>query len=291
MPRLFSRPGTDPAVLRDLPQFEPDYALGEEYYDPERNVLRLQSFERDTEVRNVLAASIRQRIIPSAELGNSPAMDVFVDAAIRSIATYESRRRREPIFNRVTAKATLDKAAESMLDTRQALLEVAASHELTSFLREIFVGSHRREISEPHTRSEMNAFFREGEQLLDSFEMLSPERLADQLLRLEAVLAMASEKMKLQPDSRKNEIAQEFCDGMAHAWFQGTGEIPTFAKSNPKSRSASPFAQLLKVVNKQVLVEAVRDPFDFETYGVKAVARIKGAYPELKPVRKKRGRI
>ena len=291
MPSPFRPPTTDPAVLRNPPQFEPDYSLGEEYYDPHRKVLRLHSPERDNEARQLLALSMRQRIIPSAEFGNPPGMDGFIDVAIRAIATYESRRTREAIFNRSTAKASLDNAIRCILVTRDALLNVAASQQLLNFLREIFVmsGAHRS-TGDPRTTKAEKVALRQAAHLLDHFATFSPDRLADHLLELEAVLSLAAERMKPQADSRKNEIAQEFCDGIAHAWLLGTGEIPTLAKFNPNSRSSSPFAHLLETINQNILVETVRDPFDFKTYGVKAIARIKNAYPELAAFRKKRGR-
>lgn len=292
MPSPFSPPVTDPAVLRNLPQFEPDYTLGEEYYDPDKNVLRLHSSERDREIREVLAVSMRPRIIPSAEFGNPAAMDGFIDAAIRAIATYESRRKRESLFDRSKAKATLDKAIESIFNARDALLRVADSHELLNFLREIFVLDRvrHRPTEQPRSKTGAKAAFKRAGQLLEIFATFSPDRLADHLLELESVLSLASERVKLRSDSRRNEIAQEFCDAMAHAWLQGSGEIPTFSKANPKSRTISPFARLLETINQSILVKAVRDPLDFNTYGVKAIARIKTAYPDLATVRKKPGR-
>jgi hypothetical protein len=292
MPSLFSPPATDPAILRNLPQFEPDYTLGEEYFDPNKNVLRLHSSERDREIRQLLALSMRPYIIPSVEFGNPPAMDSFIDVAIRSIATYESRRKREAIFDRAIAKATLDKAIESIFDTRDALLKVSESQELLNFLREIFMHdtAPSRLATTPLTKKEVNSYFKMTGQLYEKYATFSPDRLADHLLELETLLSLASERVKLQPDSRRNKIAQEFCDAMAHAWLIGTGEIPTFSKYNPRSRSTSPFAQLLDIINQRILIEPVRDPSGFKTYGAKAVGRIKAAYPELAIVRQKPGR-
>jgi hypothetical protein len=270
-----------------LPQFEPDYSIPYHHIDFENGNHRLFSPAREEKIKSLLANFIQTHARSLNWQGKLTGVDRFVENAMTATATFEYRKSRTERFDRPTAKATLRATVSKILDASRALESIAANRELTHFLEQIFVTDmltdHRRTNPSPKvTAKTLKTNLRRSGQWIESYREISPNVIAAQLMRLEPILTVAAERVEFRPgDFQLDEIAQEFCNELAFAWISGTGQLPTFSKSNPNSRKISAFAELLSLVNGSILDPEYKHDNDFRTYGVKALNAMRKQFPDL----------
>ena len=266
-------PRTPKERLSELPQFEPDYSIPYHFEDGERTKF---TPEREAEIKKALAQFIRPHARSVNWKGKLTGTDRFVENAMLAIATFEYRRRKMARFDRQLAKVTLKTTVDKIIDASRALEEIAANPELAYFLEELFVAPKAEDSpTDPSQKMSARALcsaIRRSSQRLELYKQeFSPHMMAAQLMRLEPILSLAAERVEFQSgDFQRDEIAQELCNDLALAWISGTGQRPTFSKSNPRLRNKSAFAELLSLVNNSILNPLYRHETDFRTYGVKA---------------------
>jgi hypothetical protein len=104
-------------------------------------------------------------------------------------------------------------------------------------------------------------------------------------------MTIAAQRVELgYGDGRRDRIAQRFCNALAFEWTNSTGKLPTHPKTNPNSKSLSPFQNLLVSINTKFLPGELRSPNNFASFAVKSVAAMKREFPELKRLRQLPGR-
>jgi len=205
---------------------------------------------------------------------------------VRAVATFESRKGRAR--DRKAAKTSFGKAIVKISAASLALEGIATNREFSQFLEDIYRAVVPRENrrSKPSkklsSRQAFDAAVLRSQQELENYREIAPDTLANHLTRLQSVLEVAAERVDFQPgEFQRDEYAQELCDDLAFAWISGTGELPTFSQSNPRSRSKSTFAELLSLVNGSILDPRFRNKTDFRSYGDKARDTMQERYPEL----------
>jgi hypothetical protein len=278
-------PRTPKEELEKLPQFEPDYRERPNF-----------SPERESHIRELLADFIRVHVRSIEWEGELTGTDRFIKNAMLAIARFEYRRGIEPNFDRGAAKEALKRTVERVKDTRQALEQIARNRELSKFLEDIFVtdirGSHAQEakrgrsiagevLSDEKIRQTLAAL-RRSRGVLEAYRKIAPQALADHLMSLEPILAIAVERVEFQSgDFQRDDIAQDLSDDLALAWISGTGKLPTFSKPNPRSRNKSSFAELLSLVNNSIIEPQFKHETDFRNYGVNSRNKMRKKFTGL----------
>jgi hypothetical protein len=288
-------PPTPKERLEKLPQFEPDYSISYHHIDFEKGERHLFPPDRERQLRNALTEFFGFRARSVEWRGSTTSADRFIENAMRAIATFEHRRGAQPIFDRKAAKETFKRTGDRILDTCQDLDEVASNREFSQFLRSIFASTADRQGSATlegvaPVRA-LSTALKQSEKQFQLYREISPDALAAQLMKLQAVLALATERVELAAgDFQRDEIAQELCNELAYTWISGTGKIPTVSEANNRSRTKSPFLLLLALVNDNV-DQRFRHQTEFRNYGAKARDAMRRQFPELvSKVRKPHGR-
>jgi hypothetical protein len=276
-------PRTPKEWLAKLPQFEPDYSIPYHHIDFDGGKHTRFSPEREEKIKSLLTDFIRGYARSVNWEGKLTGVDRFVENAMLAIATFEYRRNKMTKFDRQLAKVTLRTTVDKILDALRALEEIAANRELAHFLEEIFVAAHVKAEHRPTDRSQkLSSAIRRSSRWLEIYQECSPDMMVAQLMRLEPILSVAAERVEFQwGDFQRDEIAEELCNDLAFAWISGTGQLPTFSKSNPRLRNKSAFAELLSLVNNSMLDPLYRHENNFRTYGVKARDLMRKSFPSL----------
>jgi hypothetical protein len=270
--KKISSPPTPKEQLEKLPQFEPDYCEPLKF-----------SPERQIQTKRLLENFIRDHIRSVEWDGKLTGTDRFIENAILAIARFEHRRGAQPNFDRMAAKKTLKRTIGKILHTRHALQRIANDRELSKFIEGIFVTDIRAShVQENKSTQSIGAALHRSGKVLEAYRLLEPRAMANHLMSLEPLLSMALERVELQSgDFQRDDVAQDFCDDLALAWISGTGRLPTFSKSNPRSRNGSPFAQLLSLVNVSIIEPVWRHGTDFRNYGFNASNKMRKLFPDL----------
>jgi hypothetical protein len=109
-----------------------------------------------------------------------------------------------------------------------------------------------------------------------NYSDFAPDQIARRLSQLEAVVSLAAERVTFGPgDAQRDQIAQDFTDQLASAWYSATETLPTCSKPTPRLKNPSPFAHLLQTINQGLLKERHRSANNFHEYGIKSVKRLR----------------
>jgi len=264
------RPKTDFEYLASLRQFEPDVGFS-------------LSDAQERHINDVLATFIAPHVRSAQFLGHETSQQRFLKTARYAIAGYMWQRNIESQFDRRRAKELLSATSDAIEAARVKLDEIVRWRELSNYLRHL----HRDAMSKGRKKLESEgkefslAEMLEKESRIDRiYSALSPAQVGLRLLRLEAVIAVAAERVTFGwGDAQRDEIAQLLTDELAYAWMSATGKPPTCSRPNLRLKHPSPFALLLVTVNAEILDDHHRSPNDFLEYGIKSVRRIKERLP------------
>jgi hypothetical protein len=262
---------TDAAMLKSLPQFQPEVSFDIDRIDSETGEYRAFSAMRQAELIQILNECIRPHLQKFDQKEQEARLKRFLKATLGAIATYEHQREEQASFNRVEAREIVLAAHKAVWDARSVLLRIAKDRHLSRFLERLFV--HQKpeigssETSASRRRDAEKALARQierSEKLLRGYRAFNPNTVADQLSRLEPCLMLAAERLLFQPgDILRDDIARTFTDTMGSAWMEATGRIPSYARPSPRSRNPSPFASLLGSINKRFLQAAYQSKNNF----------------------------
>jgi hypothetical protein len=256
-------PKTDACLLEVLPQFGPATGLDIRYADI--NPRRRQK------IRKLLTGCIEPYVRP-----NEPnALGRFLRETEHNIAIYiDQRNAKQPAFDREKAKNCLRKAADTVHAAQTNVQAIAAWPELSSFFERLSVQAQTRSKgASPNSLLHQIRLIEKARKARELLHGIQPKHLAAALFELKQLLTIACERVALQSD--EDETTSNFVDAMASAWFDATGRLPTCARWSIRSRRASPFAELLRVINEKIFRPKMRSPNNFFQYGVKSVSRMK----------------
>lgn len=280
-------PKTDPARLARVPQFAPDNSFEVHGIDSATGAYQAFAPERQIIVESVLTDCLPKTVEPGTVNAAR-----FLRYAQTAIATFEHRKRTADQFNRPQAKAELENAVSAIIAAQRALERIASWKEISDYLKHVYLDAVPKvNVGTSDIEETMQLRQEQEEGLYNEYLSFSPAALAARLMQLEPVLSLAIEKVGFGPggDSLRDDIAQEFCNDLAYAWILVTDRIPTFPKPNPQSRKLSPFANLLRRVNDEVLLEYARNDGAFQYFGIQAVARMRQLFPTLTKLRRRSG--
>ena len=164
------------------------------------------------------------------------------------VRTYVRNCDDEPAYDRVKARKTLKKLVE-------ALDQLSQSAELRSHIREVFIEERMRDSQKSILRltDEWTARATELGTIFDGFPKA-----------IETVLGQLPQTGRKPKNSER-----EFVNDLAFHWYYLAGVPPTYAHGDTKMNS--PFRELLRIINNQVLLEKYRSKNDFDAYGADAV--------------------
>jgi hypothetical protein len=274
---------TDVAMLKSLPQFQPEVGFDIDHIDSETGEYRAFSAIRQAELIQIINECIRPHLQKFDQKEQEARLRRFLKATLGAIATYEHQREEQASFNRVEAREIVLAAHKAVWDARSVLLRIAKDRHLSRFLERLFV-HQKPEIASSDTsalkrRGAEKALARQierSEKPLRSYRAFNPNTVADQLSRLEPCLMLAAERLLFQPgDIQRDDIARTFTDTTASAWMEATGKLPSYAKPSPRSRNPSPFASLLASINRKFLQADFRSKNDFRDHAVTSIRQLK----------------
>jgi hypothetical protein len=255
--------------LAELPEFEPDRS--HELFAKGDGSFALFEPAREKKIK----ARLRKVVEPYARLGKltgefagkHTGIEPFLNHAMKAIALYESRRSRKADYNRKKIECQLKDAHAQLKKLLTTFDQLNQTREIEDYLRSLFVAG---------------ADFESSFQLNDGFSAFSPSAISLKLFKLEPVILTAIKKITHKPgDFQRNKLLQEFVEALAFAWVLATGQAPTVSKANSRSKSVSPFIELLNVVN-ELLPKAIRHDANFSHHAVAAQKRLLAKIPELK---------
>jgi hypothetical protein len=285
-------PRTDPERLETIPQFEPDYSFQVHDIDWDNGTVRPFAPDRENLIDGVLKSALPTRIKPTAFEDKPTSAGRYCDYAKHAIAVFEHRKKASAQSNRRQARAELESAVASVLETQQKLERLAGWPEISAYLKSVYVSCVSKPKFEPEEMDEsIKRRHERAVALSNEYRNFSPDVLSARLAQLEPVLSLSIEKIEFGPggDALRDDISQEFCNEMAYAWILGTGQIPTYPKPNPKSRKLSLFASLLKNINDEVLPIELRNQNGFQYFGIQAVDQMRKRFPGFAKVRRRSG--
>jgi hypothetical protein len=285
-------PKTDPKQLEVLPQFEPDYSFEVYDIDWDKGAVRAFPPDRENEIERLLKAALPAKIKPIVFDGKPVSSDRYCEYAKHAVAVFEHRKKAANQSNRRLAKAELESAVAAVLEAERKLERLASWRELSDYLKSIYVGrAPKPQFETEDTLESVKIRHEHAAALLNEFHNFSPETLSSRLAQLEPLLRLSIEKVGFGPggEALRDDISQEFCNELSYAWVLGTGQIPTYAKPNPKSRKLSFFAGLLKSINDEILPIELKSQNAFEYFGIRAVEQLRQRLPNLTRVRRRSG--
>jgi hypothetical protein len=231
---------------------------------------------REAHRRDFLVREIKNHAQVIEWEGDPTGADRFVKNGLAAIRWYvlESEVRcrvqdRQPIAQELFARGT-----EALKCAAAVLEEISENHELSSYLAGLYMNGPR-----PSSSRDLKRWTRQRE----AYEKISPANAARSIMHLEPVLALAAEQLKRKPgDYQRNPTVNVFVEEMMLAWVSGTGQIPTCATRNSKSKNDSPFLAMLKRINSEIFeVEGVPPIRDIVGVAQAARREIKTRYPGL----------
>jgi hypothetical protein len=282
--------GTDPKILKSLPQFQPEIGFDVDHIDIATGKYRAFPPARHNELVKILQDCIWPHLQNFKQKERQSRLDHFLRAAILAVAIYENQRKEQASFDRAAARKLVLATHQTLLKAGNLLRQIAANRPLTSFLKRLFVSIGRGPNETPTTKpvkpkrataasgsaaNELSNQMTCTDTALHAYHRSDSAGVAGQLSRLEPLLMLAAERLTFQPgDKQRDDIARNFTNEMAHAWFSATGKI-SFAKPSPRSRKESPFAMLLASINRSFLPVDFRSKNDFRDYASASIKQLK----------------
>ena len=269
-PKRLIRPKTPGDYLARLRQFEPRPSPFADLQDPFGEIE--ETYEK--RIDDVLSAFMAPHIHDATKLRP------FLKDAKRAIAEYVGARETE--YNRRKAKKLLSAASIDLETTKRKLQEIDQWPELSKYLKRL----HRdatldrdatlAEQPQPSSRKQVKQELRRRADLGRSYSDFAPDQIARRLSQLETVVSLAAERVTFGPgDAQRDQIAQDFTDQLASAWYSATDMLPTYSKPTSRLKNPSPFAHLLLTINQDLLKKRHRSANNFREYGIKSVKGVR----------------
>jgi hypothetical protein len=116
---------TDPAVLKSLPQLQPEARFDIDHIDSETGEYQAFSATRQAELIKILTECMRPHLQSLDQKEQGVRLRWFLKAALSAIATYEYQREEQASFDRVAAREIVLAAHKAVSDARSILLSIA----------------------------------------------------------------------------------------------------------------------------------------------------------------------
>jgi hypothetical protein len=274
------RPVTERAYLDRLPQFQADESSEFVEFDPATGELHYLPVPIEAQIESLLSEFMGPYVREASFLGKPTNLRRFFANVKRAIAVYMYQRDAEPSFDRQGARIVLTGASDAALEAVMALEKIEEWWELSTFVWKIFHDESRRGAAragaqKKSARQRMAQVARQYKEIDEAYSKFAPFQLIQLLRRLESVLSLAAERVKLDSSAQRDETARLFTEGLAVAWACATGALPKATRPGTRTRNVSPFLRLLSIINCDVLDERYRSNNDFREYGISAAQRAK----------------
>jgi hypothetical protein len=209
-----------------------------------------------------------------AAFHNAMILKLFLKDAKRAIGAYIGTR--ETGYDRRKGRKLLLETLSDLETLKRKLKKIAQWPELSNYLKFVYRDSHRTERPEPLSQKQVKKELQRIAGLDRSYSDFAPDQMLLRISRFETVVNLAAGRATFGPgDAQRDQIAQEFTDQLASAWRRATKTWPTCSRPTPRLKNPSPFAFLLKTINRELLEAPQRSANDFIEYGVKSVKRVR----------------
>jgi len=269
--------GTDPVPKRGLlrPKIAGDLLAKLRQFEPHSRPFSDVQEERgeppqtlDQRIDDVLSAFMAPYI------HNAMILKLFLKDAKRAIGAYIGTR--ETGYDRRKGRKLLLETLSDLETLKRKLKKIAQWPELSNYLKFVYRDSHRTERPEPLSQKQVKKELQRIAGLDRSYSDFAPDQMLLRISRFETVVNLAAGRATFGPgDAQRDQIAQEFTDQLASAWRRATKTWPTCSRPTPRLKNPSPFAFLLKTINRELLEAPQRSANDFIEYGVKSVKRVR----------------